>query len=513
MFRLGSLVFFSLFISIVTFQFLSYSSNSKIDQASEGKALAATYCSGCHMLPTPDLLDKNTWATSVLPAMGKNMGITRWSGTYYKKLGRINGISIGIDDWNKVVAYYTNSAPDHLLPTIKPSPLQKDWAGFSLKLPLSSQTSAAATTLITIDSISHSIFSADAIKVELTQWNPQLMVKSIIKTSSPTVNALFSKESTTSNESILLTNIGSLGPSDRAAGRIEQVSLIPGLQLQSISKGLLRPVQTISADFNKDGLKDYVVCGFGHLQGSLDLLTQQKDGSFARSVIRKMPGSEVAITGDYNHDGWPDLMVLFAQADEGIWMFLNNQHGGFTTRKVMGFPSVWGSTSFQLVDFNKDGNPDILYTCGDNADYSPILKPYHGIYIYQNTGNFNFKKVWFYPVNGCTKAIAADFRKTGNLDIASIAFFADFNKQAEESCVYFRQDKPMHFSAHALPVHKYGRWLCMTVGDYDNDGDLDIILGSFNIPSMNVSNGLKGNETRYPFIVLENQLVSRKNSR
>lgn len=509
MLKLNTLFYLIPILIIPAILISSCHSDPEAARMKEAKALAASYCSSCHMQPDPGLLDKKTWETSVLPAMAKNMGITRWSGTYYKKLGKINGISIGIDDWNKIVAYYMSLAPDHLTPALRPSPLVTDWAGFTLKLPQITQAAAAATTLISIDTISKSIFSADAITVELKQWAPELIVKATLRTRSPTVNILFEKKTYSSPELVMLTNIGSLGPSDRASGDIEQVGLSSVNKPAVISSGLVRPVQTISADFNKDGLKDYVVCGFGHLSGSLDLLTQKQDGSFSRSVIRNMPGSEVAITGDFNHDGWPDLMVLFAQADEGIWMFLNNQHGGFITRKILGFPPVWGSTSFQLVDFNNDGNPDILFTCGDNADYSPILKPYHGVYIYHNTGNFNFKKVWFYPVNGCTKAIAADFRKTGNLDIASIAFFADFTHRPEESFIYFRQDKPLHFSAHAIPVHKYGRWLCMTVGDYDNDGNLDIILGSFSIPSMNISKGLNGSETKYPFIVLRNELISK----
>lgn len=487
-----------------------YSCQPEIKPPSTGKALAAMYCAGCHMTPEPGLLDKKTWKINVLPVMAVKLGISVWQGhIYYKDLRKKKGISISMDEWTRIEKYYTESAPAQLKPA-SASPLSIDWAGF--KLHTAPETRAeSATTLVIYDSLSHTIFSSDALARTFNQWSTDLKLVSSTPIRSAVVNALFTckKSNNKSVEQILLTSIGSLRPSDKDNGKIEKF-MLTGKPLEKgsmIIDHLYRPVQTVSADFNKDGLMDYVSCGFGHRLGGLDLLTQAKDGSFSQSPIRNVPGAEQAVVEDFNHDGWPDLMVLFAQADEGIWMFLNDQHGGFTTRNILRFPPVWGSSSFQLVDFFHTGKPDILYTCGDNADNSNILKPYHGIYIYKNLGDYTFEKSWFYPVNGCTKAIAADFNHTGQLDIASIAFFPDFRNKPQESCIYFRQDRPMQFSAHAIPVSGSGRWLCMTVADYDHDGDLDILLGSFTIPMMAATSEITARATKTPFILLENTAV------
>ena len=135
----------------------------------------------------------------------------------------------------------------------------------------------------------------------------------------------------------------------------------------------------------------------------------------------------------------------FTQGEEGIFLFTNKGNGVFEQQQVLRFPSIYGSTYFEFADFNKDGLKDIVYTCGDNADYSVVLKPYHGVYIFLNEGNNHFKQKYFFPINGCYKAMARDFDQDGDLDIATIAFFADFSSQPEEGFVYLENEGNFEF--------------------------------------------------------------------
>lgn len=128
------------------------------------------------------------------------------------------------------------------------------------------------------------------------------------------------------------------------------------------------------------------------MQGGLSLYFGNTDNTYIKQVLRLLPGAEKAYIQDYNKDGLSDIWVLFAQGDEGIFLFTNKGNKKFEQQQVLRFPSVYGSTFFELVDFNKDGNQDIIYTCGDNADYSQVLKPYHGVYIFLNDGKNNFRQ-------------------------------------------------------------------------------------------------------------------------
>lgn len=469
----------------------------------EGQELAQKHCSACHLLPSPDLLDKETWVKHVLPAMALNLGLEAYPGGQYYA-GRSAALSY--DDWQKLITYYQTLAPEKLKETDAPTPAVDDWAVFSLEKPSVDATQTAITTMVKIDTVGHHIYSSDALRNDVTQWNQSLQPSQFTQLKSAAVNANFFRDNL-GKEQAAFTTLGTMRAADISQGEVISVSVTPARKIDSvtIATSLPRPLQSIAADLDKDGLLDWVVCGFGHLRGGLYWFKQLPNHQFTKRPIREVPGAVQAVVQDVNADGWPDLMVLFAHADEGIWLFLNDTQGGFTERNLLRFPSVYGSTSFQLVDFNKDGRQDILYTCGDNSDYSKILKPYHGVYIYLNQGDFRYKQAYFYPVNGCTKAIATDFDQDGDLDIATIAFFADFLHKPSESCLFFEQQSPLAFRPHALPVSIFGRWICLDAGDYDQDGDADIVLGNFS-KTFIIQEGLKPVwNTHLPLIVLKNK--------
>jgi hypothetical protein len=156
-----------------------------------------------------------------------------------------------------------------------------------------------------------------------------------------------------------------------------------------------------------------------------------------------------------------------------------------------------------MDDFNKDGFPDIVYTCGDNADFSEILKPYHGVYIFLNDGNWNFEQKYFFPINGCYKAMARDFDGDGDLDLAVISFFADYQKQPEEGFVYLENIGNLVFMPHSMKAAQHGRWLTMDVGDLDGDGRPDIFLGNLSVGLGSLKSDIPWDKEP-PFLYLKN---------
>ncbi len=466
------------------------------------------YCTNCHISVSPDLLDKETWQRNVLPAMGTLLGISTWSGQYFPK--DIHA-GISIVEWQKIVDYFLENAPARLVASKSEEPVLSD-ADFSIETPSDYDTSnVALTTMVKFDTANNLIYSSEALSKSLFVWDRNLKVKTKQTFDSPVVDIDVLKGENVTQIENLITTIGILTPSDIPRGKLLMTKNGNLQNLTVIAKELTRPVSSLMADFNKDGLDDIVVCGFGNMVGELYLLKQTKDGKYKKTILTSQPGATKAEIGDFNKDGWPDIMCLFAQGEEGIWMYLNDRKGGFKVKNILRFPPVYGSSSFQLVDFNRDGFKDILYTAGDNSDYSRILKPYHGIYIFKNNGENKFEQSFFYPVNGSTKAIAADFNNDGRMDLAAIAFFPDSENNPRESFMYLMQDEPNKFTAYTAAIEKMGKWICMDVDDIDHDGFPDIVLGNFSLAGFDQSAAKSSWNTKLPFIILKNRFKKRLN--
>ena len=82
------------------------------------------------------------------------------------------------------------------------------------------------------------------------------------------------------------------------------------------------------------------------------------------------------------------LFQQISSAQSGI--HFNNKITESDSINPMDVVNIYNGGGVGIGDFNKDGLKDIIYTCGDNADYSMVLKPYHGVYIFLNEGESRF---------------------------------------------------------------------------------------------------------------------------
>jgi hypothetical protein len=477
----------------------------------KGHELAIRYCQSCHALPDPSLADVKTWYNGILPEMGPRLGIYRYNFQNYPSQRFDKSLPAGLypskalltdNEWQHIIDYYCSSAPDSLPGQQRPEPIQKQLPFFKAMQP-AGHFHMAATSLVKIGGQpERSAFTiADALTGKMTDYDSLMQIKDTQQMGGPIVDQV-----RVGPADWVVCNIGVLNPNDGRFGKLSSVTVTNGGRMDKpkmVFDSLRRPVKVLEADLNHDGRKDFLVCEFGNMIGALSWLENTGDGKYIRHVLKAVPGAITAVINDYNHDGLPDIWCLFAQGNESISLFTNKGGGIFEERTLIQFPPIYGSSYFELDDFNKDGFPDILYTCGDNADYSAILKPYHGVYIFMNNGKNNFSQKYFFPIDGCYKAMARDFDGDGDLDIASISFFPDFVHQPEESFVYLENQGDLRFKPYSFPEAAGGRWISMDVGDMDGDGKPDILLGNFSIAPAFIHEHADW-KTLPPFLILKN---------
>ncbi len=467
-----------------------------LEKDNAGQQLASAYCGSCHEVPSPGLLTKQVWLTGVLPQMGPRLGIREFQGTSYPinehptvpKGYYPEKATITDEQWAQIVGYYFDEAPDSL--PSDTARIEPNTYRFTVRMPVRAKNDPPpVSSYVKIDPGNHGIYVGQGVELALRSYNTKLDVVSRVPLTNVMADIAFDDLAKPGTRSGTLLVMGALTPYDVVHGSLFPLWVSPNLVItlssKTIADSLSRPVSLVQTDLDGDGGRDYIVCGFGNFTGSLFILKETATG-YQRTDLRNLPGSSKAIVADFNNDGRKDILALMAQSDEGIFLYEQTESGEFLERNILRFSPVAGSVSIDLADFNGDSFPDIVYASGDNADFSKTLKPYHGVYIFINDGKFNFKQQFFFPINGCFKALARDFDLDGDFDIASISYFPDFLKRPEESFVYLENQGGYNFKAASVPQHNLGRWLTMDADDLDGDGDDDIILGNMSIGPTNI---------------------------
>src|SRR5947207_9640674 len=385
---------------------------------SDGERLAHTYCTACHMFPQPALLDKQTWRTGVLPQMALRLGVPTKS--LFTEMSRDRAMvvltkAVSEPDWEKLVGYYLEQAPDTLPQQSLPAQPQLDPPMFSAAPFIPRLHSSAIITLLKTDTVNERIFVGEAGSNTFRVFDFNRRLKASLTLGSPPTDVISEKDR------LLVLESGRLEPNDEPKGTLAQYDFARDGSLhfdKILIDSLFRPVFVRGFDFAGHGRKDVVICEFGNNRGRLALY-REDGGRYRRQVLDATPGAIRFEILDLTGDGFPDIVALFAQGDERIVVFVNDGTGDFSgARKVLArFPPIYGSMYFTMRDFNGDGKPDILYVNGDNFDYSRVLKPYHGIRILENDAHSDFAERYFFPVYGAAQAVVADFDKDGDLDI------------------------------------------------------------------------------------------------
>ncbi|MDQ3002841.1 MAG: FG-GAP-like repeat-containing protein [Fibrobacterota bacterium] len=225
-------------------------------------------------------------------------------------------------------------------------------------------------------------------------------------------------------------------------------------------------------DYNGDKLADLVV------NGGYPANTQTYKRNGARFTLDNNPLGGTAKAdvgsvnfGDVDDDGDLDLVVTGEFAPNALSHFsrIYQNEGGYFYNLDAALPPFWNSVAF-FVDFDKDGNQDLFLAGTTTNDQGQVSNK--SIFMRNVRGDFIQAAPALDSLSG-SRARMGDYDNDGDLDIVACGA-ADINLTTKRGCRLLRNDGAggMARVVSVLDSH-FGdpEW-----GDFDGDGRLDVLL-------------------------------------
>jgi hypothetical protein len=253
----------------------------------------------------------------------------------------------------------------------------------------------------------------------------------------------------------------------------------PGYLQDKLPFGMIRygPGGISAVDYNNDGFHDIFIPDGVESRFFRNLADGRFQDVTEEAGLSGLDGCSVAVFGDYDNDGWKDLFVNRGFGHNQL--FHNNGDGTFrdvTAASGVGADSC--ATVASWADYNNDGYLD-LYV-GRYLDprerlpttfYARNGEPNQ---LYRNNGDGTFTNVTeeagVGEVGLCLGTVFGDYDDDGDQDLY---VSNDFGRKT-----LYRNNGDNTFTDVTVETNTlaYGAGMSSTIGDYDNDLDLDFYV-------------------------------------
>lgn len=244
-------------------------------------------------------------------------------------------------------------------------------------------------------------------------------------------------------------------------------------------------------DLNGDGIEDFVI---GNASGApTKIFLQNSSGKFDSKILNvdEIQREDMGIlVFDADNDLDNDIYVVSGgtsfeknSVNYRDRLYINDGKGNFILDNVSSLLPNSSGASVSGADFDKDGDVD-LFVSGHVTPGEFPLSPKNHLLINTTIHPTSEKKL--------PRFISADlniFPFTNNLGMISTALWTDFNNDGWTDLICVGEWNPIIFLENKMGVfhdvsnesgiqNSNGWWNSITSADFDNDGDIDYIVGN-----------------------------------
>lgn len=236
-------------------------------------------------------------------------------------------------------------------------------------------------------------------------------------------------------------------------------------------------------DINGDGLEDFFIGAAAGSDGSF--FVQNKTGGFIERKLKKDTLYEDmgVLLFDADNDADLDLMVVSGGSEnlEGSAMqqdrlYMNDGKGNFVYQSDA-LPSTKASGSCVVAcDYDKDGDLDLFI--GGRVVPGSYPMPAKSYLLKNNHGKF-------------VDVSAAELPQQGNMGMVTSALWTDYDNDGWNDLMLVGEFMPISFIKNnkgrlvanpSLTIdHSLGWWNSIVAGDFDEDGDMDYVVGNLGL--------------------------------
>ncbi|MEM7035455.1 MAG: FG-GAP-like repeat-containing protein, partial [Bacteroidota bacterium] len=252
-------------------------------------------------------------------------------------------------------------------------------------------------------------------------------------------------------------------------------------------------------DYDNDGKLDLFVAN--NINSANKLYHNEGNGVFTTvensPIVDKGVYSHAAAWADYNGDGNLDIVVSDFHPTNFNFIFLGDGQGGFTedASSVIAL-SATSAVGVAWGDYDNDGDPD-LFIANTNSENNQLFRNDNGVFTAITTG----------PVvtdgGSSVGGVWGDYDNDGDLDLYVT------NSSITEANFFYENNGDGSFTkmTNSVVVNVVSNSHGASWSDYDNDGDLDLIVAN----DQNKNNFLFSNNGDKTFTQLTNAITEEQN--